>query len=73
MILFIFFQLNRSLLHFDYAEFNDDIPQQTRYRTLRSICAPYEKLEKVKDKLFGLDDVERKKNFICIMSSTDTY
>lgn len=32
-----------------------------------------EKLEKMKDKLFGLDDVERKKNFICIMSSTDTY
>lgn len=34
MILFYFLLINYSLLRFDYAEFDDDIPQQLEYRTL---------------------------------------
>lgn len=34
MILFYFLLINYSLLRVDYAEFDDDIPQQLEYRTL---------------------------------------
>lgn len=34
MILFYFLLINYSLLRFDYAEFDNDIPQQLEYRTL---------------------------------------